>query len=68
MDETFSINLSHQDFLPLELDDALNSLDENHRIALTLYYVNGLTTKEISELLHEPEGTIKSRISRAKNN
>ncbi|MGY4795926.1 RNA polymerase sigma factor [Lysinibacillus fusiformis] len=58
--------LSHQDHLPLELDDALNSLDENYRIALTLYYVNGLTTKEISELLHEPEGTIKSRISRAK--
>ena len=58
--------LAHQDKLPLELDDMLNSLDENYRIALTLYYVNGLTTKEISEILSEPEGTIKSRISRAK--
>lgn len=58
--------LTHQDNLPLELDDMLNSLDDNHRIALTLYYVNGLTTKEISEFLSEPEGTIKSRISRAK--
>ena len=66
MDETVLNNLSHQDFLTLELDDALNSLDDNHRLALTLYYVNGFTTKEISEFLHESEGTIKSRISRAK--
>ena len=66
MDETVLNNLSHQDFLSLELDDALNSLDDNHRIALTLYYVNSFTTKEISEFLHESEGTIKSRISRAK--
>lgn len=66
MDEAVLNNLSHEDFLSMELDDALNSLDDNHRIALTLYYVNGFTTKEISEFLHESEGTIKSRISRAK--
>ena len=59
-------NLPFQDQLTIELDDALNSLDDNHRIALTLYYVNGFTTKEISEFLQESEGTIKSRISRAK--
>ncbi|MFJ7666626.1 sigma-70 family RNA polymerase sigma factor [Lysinibacillus sp. NPDC097195] len=58
--------LAHHDNLPIELEDALNSLEDNYRIALTLYYVNGLTTKEISELLDEPEGTIKSRLSRAK--
>jgi len=66
MDETILNGLSHQDILSVELDDALNSLDDHHRIALTLYYVNGFTTKEISEFLHESEGTIKSRISRAK--
>lgn len=66
MDEAILNNLSHQDFLSVELDEALGSLDDNHRIALTLYYVNGFTTKEISEFLHESEGTIKSRISRAK--
>lgn len=58
--------LRHQDQISLELDEALESLDEGYRIALTLYYVNGLTTKEISEFLQESEGTIKSRISRAK--
>lgn len=56
-------DFAHQDTLTIELDEALNSLDDNHRIALTLYYVNGLTTKEISGFLHESEGTIKSRIS-----
>jgi len=67
LDATMVKNLSHQDILTMEFEDALNSLDDNHRIAVTLYYVYGLTTKEISEFLHEPEGTIKSRISRAKN-
>ena len=66
MDETLLNQLAHEDFLSVELDDALRSLDDNHRIALTLYYVNGFTTKEISEYLQESEGTIKSRISRAK--
>ncbi|QPC47871.1 RNA polymerase sigma factor [Mangrovibacillus cuniculi] len=59
-------SLGYQDTLSMELDDALSSLDSMYRIVLTLYYVNELTTKEISELLQESEGTIKSRISRAK--
>ncbi len=66
IDDTDLHNIKHQDKPSLELDDALGSLGENHRLALTLYYVNGLSTKEISECLHESEGTIKSRISRAK--
>lgn len=66
LDTTLLKDLSYQDQFTMELDDALSSLDDHHRIALTLYYVNGLTTKEISDFLHESEGTIKSRISRAK--
>ena len=66
IDATNLNNITHLDKPSLELDDALGSLGENYRLALTLYYVNGLSTKEISECLHESEGTIKSRISRAK--
>ncbi|MEM5017326.1 sigma-70 family RNA polymerase sigma factor [Metabacillus indicus] len=51
----------------LELEDALNSLNEVYRLALILYYIVGLNVKEISEFLKEPEGTIKSRLSRAKS-
>jgi RNA polymerase sigma-70 factor (ECF subfamily) len=31
-----------------------------------MYYVNRFTIKEISEILNEKEGTIKSRLSRAR--
>lgn len=66
IDATKFHDITHLDKPSLELDDALGSLGENYRLALTLYYVNGLSTKEISECLHESEGTIKSRLSRAK--
>ena len=36
------------------------------KLVITLYYCKNYTTKEISEILLESEGTIKSRISRAK--
>lgn len=54
------------DYEKIELEDALNSLNQANRVALTLYYIVGLNVREISEFLKEPEGTIKSRLSRAK--
>ncbi|MCA1057522.1 sigma-70 family RNA polymerase sigma factor [Rossellomorea aquimaris] len=54
-------------FQKIELEDALNSLNEVYRLALILYYIVGLNVKEMSEFLQEPEGTIKSRLSRAKS-
>ncbi|MFD3445369.1 sigma-70 family RNA polymerase sigma factor [Microbacteriaceae bacterium 4G12] len=55
------------EFLKIELEDALNSLNKEYKIAIVLYYIVGLSIKEISEFLKEPEGTIKSRLSRAKS-
>ncbi len=57
----------NDEFQKIELEDALNSLNEVYRLALILYYIVGLNVKEISEFLKEPEGTIKSRLSRAKS-
>lgn len=45
----------------------IRKLNYNERIALTLYYSEKFTTKEISKILKEPESTIKNRILRAKN-
>lgn len=45
----------------------VKKLNYNERIALTLYYTEKFTTKEISQILKEPESTIKNRILRAKN-
>lgn len=50
----------------LTLEEALNHLSPHYKTAFTLYYVHELTTKEIGEFLGEPEGTIKSRLSRGK--
>ncbi|WP_234123585.1 sigma-70 family RNA polymerase sigma factor [Clostridium hydrogenum] len=54
------------EYSKIELEEALNTLNNDYKTAILLYYIVGLNTKEISELVKEPEGTIKSRISRAK--
>ncbi|MGM9949058.1 MAG: sigma-70 family RNA polymerase sigma factor [Lysinibacillus sp.] len=66
MDEQLLQQKKNDEFQKVELEDALNSLNEVYRLALILYYIVGLNIKEISEFLKEPEGTIKSRLSRAK--
>ena len=45
---------------------AIMELPEDLRILVTLYYLEGFSLKEISEALDIPEGTIKSRLSRAR--
>ena len=49
-----------------ELYRALLTLPEDMRIALTMYYADEFTIKEIGEILHLPTGTVKSRLSRAR--
>ncbi|WDF05244.1 RNA polymerase sigma factor [Shouchella hunanensis] len=50
----------------IEFKDAVNSLREEQRNIFTLYYAVGYTTKEISQLLNQSEGTIKSHLSRGR--
>jgi RNA polymerase sigma-70 factor (ECF subfamily) len=40
----------------------LSELDEKHREAFTLRHIDGLSIKEIADVLGANEGTIKSRI------
>ncbi len=42
---------------------ALESLDEKHRIPLILRYYHELSTKEIAEILNIKDGTVHSRLS-----
>lgn len=48
------------------VQEALASLDEKYRAPLVLYYYGDLEYKEIAETLGLPEGTVKTRIHRAK--
>ena len=58
------------DFLRAEVRNniqvVLNTLEERLRVVLVKFYFDGLSYKEISELLNIPIGTVMSRIARAK--
>lgn len=44
------------------LRQAVDALDEKHRIPILLRYVQGLSVAEIAQILDEKEGTIHSRL------
>lgn len=42
------------------------SLDDKHRLPVVLHYVEGYSLEEIADMLRIPTGTVKSRLSRAR--
>lgn len=50
----------------IDLARAFDKLSPKNRLAITLYYYEGYTTAEIASILDVPDGTIKSRLSRAR--
>lgn len=48
------------------ISEAIFSLPLKQREAITYYYFEGYTTKEISSLLKVPESTIKSRLNKGR--
>ena len=49
-----------------ELWDVILTLDEKYRSVIILFYYDQMKIKEISNILHITEGTVKSRLSRAR--
>ena len=49
------------------LRNAMADMDIKYRVPLTLFYLDGFSMKETARLLGLPEGTVKSRISRARD-
>lgn len=50
----------------LPLYEALRALPEGMRYAVVLVCLDGCTMRECAQMLHVPEGTVKSRLKRAK--
>ena len=44
----------------------MESLNEDQKLITILYYYDDYSIKEISEIMDIPEGTVKSRLSKAR--
>jgi RNA polymerase sigma-70 factor (ECF subfamily) len=56
------MNEVHDSQFKEAFEDSLKKLDEKHREVFTLRHFDGLSIKEISEVMEVNEGTIKSRL------
>lgn len=48
------------------LDKAIGTLSEDHRAVVTMHHIEGMDVLDIAEVLGVSEGTVKSRLSRAR--
>lgn len=49
-----------------ELWDIVQSLSEEYRLVIVLFYYNDLSIRDISKVLNIPTGTVKSRLNRGR--
>ena len=57
---------THGGEVQVQVHEALQQLPEDLRVAVVLYDIEGQSYKDIAEILEIPEGTVKSRIHRAR--
>ena len=63
LSEPYDLELQVWDFAVADrVQHALGSLSEGERRAIDLAYFGGYSYREVAEILHQPEGTVKSRI------
>jgi RNA polymerase sigma-70 factor (ECF subfamily) len=53
--------------LQAAVQGALDTLSDEHRAVVVLHHIEGMDLKEISQELGIPEGTVKSRLARARD-
>lgn len=66
-DDPLPDEIAEREELRRVVNEAIHSLPEDHRVIITLRDIQGLSYDEIANVLDCPSGTVKSRISRARN-
>lgn len=56
----------HDEYVDGEIRNLVKNLDQDLRQIVILYYFEDFSVKEISKIIQRPEGTVKSRLSRAR--
>ncbi|WP_145047616.1 RNA polymerase sigma factor [Paenibacillus xylanexedens] len=54
------------DYEQIELFEVIDQLEEQLQTIVMLFYIEDISVKEIAKLLHVSEGTVKSRLYRAR--
>lgn len=67
---SFDENLVNEEYYDtykdMELTSAIASLNEELRVTTVLYYLDDISTVEIAKILDVAEGTVRSRLARAR--
>lgn len=50
----------------IEWMQVLQGMDEKYRLVMILHYVNGFNASQISEILHMPASTVRTRLARGR--
>lgn len=66
IDEVAMQSSKCEEFEQIELKEIFNSLDGSLRLIVQLYYIEDISVKDIAKLINIPEGTVKSRLHRAR--
>lgn len=62
MDQAYTLDAYEK----IEIQEAVDSLDDEFRVVVILFYFEDMTIRDIAGTLEIPEGTVKSRLSRAR--
>lgn len=70
-EENYESEIQSSEFDNYDIDlhgikKAMNNLSENLKLIIILYYYDDYSIKEISNIINIPEGTVKSRLSKAR--
>lgn len=65
-DDAGPLELAERKELKKAVSRAINSLSEEHRLVVVLRDIQGFSYEEIAKAIKCPEGTVKSRINRAR--